>query len=106
MARLLGAVTSGGHVRVGLDDIPIGSNKSQWSNATLVEAAVGAASLSGRRVATASEARAMLGLASWSPASSEGDTRSALGLAEHSVEQGPSTLFVGWPPHADASPGS
>jgi uncharacterized protein (DUF849 family) len=53
----------GGHVRVGLEDnLYLGKGVLAPSNAALVERAVTIVELLGRSVATAAEARAILGL--------------------------------------------
>ncbi len=56
-------VRLGGHVRVGLEDnLYLEKGKMAPSNAALVEKAVGIIEGAGNTIATAAEARAMLGL--------------------------------------------
>jgi len=59
------ALFSGGHVRTGLEDNPHldwSRRETATGNADLVERVVGLAAAAGRRIATAAEAREMLGL--------------------------------------------
>ena len=53
------AVTLGGHVRVGLEDAPFGS---EWSNEQWTGAALEAIGKAGGKIASAEEVRAMLSL--------------------------------------------
>ncbi len=61
-SMVLAAAIMDGNVRTGLEDNPIGDGSGVWSNRHAVEAAVEAARVAGRTVATAAEARARFGL--------------------------------------------
>jgi len=58
----IAAAIMNGNVRTGLEDCPTRKGKAEWSNVAAVQAAVAIAELSGRRVATAAEARCRFGL--------------------------------------------
>lgn len=55
------AAAMGGHIRTGLGDMPILDGTATYTNVAMVEMAVELARAAGRRVATAQEARLMLG---------------------------------------------
>jgi uncharacterized protein (DUF849 family) len=58
----IAAAIMDGNVRTGLEDNPRGDGGSAWSNVNAVQLAVEAATLAGRTIATAQEARARFGL--------------------------------------------
>ena len=59
----IAATLMDGNVRTGLEDCPRRAGNDEWNNVAAVRAAVAAAELVGRRVATPSEARVRFGLA-------------------------------------------
>lgn len=61
-SMVLAAAIMDGNVRTGLEDNPRGDGSPDWSNCKAVEAAVAAATIAGRRVATAAETRTRFGL--------------------------------------------
>ena len=58
----IAAAIMGGNVRTGLEDAPKGDGTPGWSNVSAVQAAVAAATLAGREVATPAQTRERFGL--------------------------------------------
>ena len=58
----IAAAIMDGNVRTGLEDNPRGDGSATWSNVSAVQLAVEAATLAGRTIATAAEARSRFGL--------------------------------------------
>jgi 3-keto-5-aminohexanoate cleavage enzyme len=58
----IAAAVMDGNIRTGLEDNPLGDGSDGWSNASAVRAAVAAAELAGRTVATPAQARVRFGL--------------------------------------------